>query len=172
MKKTFVAIIGLLFVAAVSIPAFASNWGRGPGCEEGRGYGPGETGNFRGAAGLNLTEEQTAKLAEIKKGQEKELTAIQEQMFAKRNAIKSLWLAPNPDKEQITAAQKGLRILRDQISDKVTAIRIESLKVLTPAQQEIAKSRFSSQGAFGRGARRGGDRGGAGPFNFRPGCLR
>jgi len=174
MKKTVVVIVGLLFVAAaVSMPAFASNWGKGPGCDEGRGLGPGGIGDFRGAAGLNLTPEQTAKLSEIRKEQEKDLTSIREQMLAKRNALKRLWLEPTPDREKIAAAQKDLGALRDQMIDKVTVHRLESLKVLTPAQQEIAKARFADRGAFNRGSMmNGGNRGGAGRFGFGPACPR
>lgn len=174
MKKTVIMVVGLLLVAAaVSIPAFASNWGRGPGCDEGQGFGPGEIIDFKGASGLNLTPEQTAKLSEIRNEQEKDLTSIREQMLAKRNAIKRLWLEPTPDREKIAAAQKDLGALRDQMTDKVTVHRLESLKVLTPAQQEIAKARFADRGSFGRGPMMyGGNRGGAGHFGFGPACPR
>jgi Spy/CpxP family protein refolding chaperone len=184
MKKKFTMVAAVLFVAVVSSSAFASHWGRGPGNEAGpRGMGPCQADTFKGMPQLSLTAEQTAKLAEIRNVRTKEMMPIQEQMFAKRNAIKALWLDKEPNQEKIVAAQKELGALRAQMVEKITASRIASLQVLTQAQQEIAKARYAS----GRhGAVRGGmtppahARGGMNPpamgrggqFNFGPGCLK
>lgn len=172
MKKTWITVMGLLFVAAVSTSAFASNWGRGPGYDgaQGRGYGNAET--FRGMAGLNLSAEQTAKLAEIRNARTRELMPIQEKMLAKRNAIKALWLDKTPNQEKIIAAQKELGDLRDQMQAKTTESRLESLKALTPAQQEIVKAQYSGSRRGARDGRRAPAQGRAGKFGFGPDCLR
>jgi Spy/CpxP family protein refolding chaperone len=143
MNKTIITIMAVFFAAVVSTSAFASNWGRGPGYDRSKGSGPCYSENFRGVNQLNLTQEQTAKLAEIKNAHTKAMMPLREQMFAKRNAIKALWLEANPDQEKITEADKDMRALRNQIYDKNTAFRLESLKVLTPAQQEKVKAQFS-----------------------------
>lgn len=169
MKKTIVTMIALVFAAVVSTSAFASNWGRGPGYDRNQGYGPCNSENFRGVSQLNLSPEQTAKLAEIRNAHTKEMMPLQEQMFAKRNVLKTLWLEANPDQEKIMAAHKDMRALRDQIQDKNTAFRLESLKVLTPAQQEIVKAQFSSHRPGAEGSKKHAARGGAGSFKFGPG---
>lgn len=190
MKKTVMTVMALFLVAAVSTPALASRWGRGPGSDGPQGYGHCNADGFKGMNQLNLTQDQTAKLAEFRNARTKELMPLQEQMFAKRNVIKALWLEPNPSQEKIIAAQKELLALRGQMQEKATSYRLESLKVLTPAQQEIVKAQFSgnrpgAQGGMRAPARggfensgastRGGGypaRGGAAQFGFGPGCLR
>ncbi|MEK6534078.1 MAG: Spy/CpxP family protein refolding chaperone [Thermodesulfobacteriota bacterium] len=140
MKKVTLTVMAVLFVAAVATSVFAFGWGRGPG------YGPCGRGDFEGQAGLNLAPEQTAKFKEMREAQWKEMKPLREQMFTKRDEIRKLWLEPNPDQEKIAAAQKEMRSLRDQIQDKMTAIRLEALKTLTPEQQDKIRSSFSERG--------------------------
>lgn len=172
MKKTFAAGAGLLFMAVVSTSAFASHWGRGPGYDGAQGRGVCNAETFRGMAGLNLSPEQTAKLAEIRNARTKELMPIQEQMLVRRNAIKALWLDKTPDQEKIIAAQKELGSLRDQMQAKITGSRLESLKVLTPAQQEIVKAQYAGSRHGAKDGRRAPAQGRAGKFSFNSDCLR
>ena len=151
MKKVTLTVMAVLFAAAVATTAFAFGWGRGPG------YGPCARGDFQGPAGLNLTAEQTAKIKEIRDAQWKEMKPLQEQTFTKRDEIRKLWLEPNPDQAKITAAQKEMRSLRDQMEDKITAFRLAAAKVLTPEQKEKI-------GSFGQG-RGPGHRRGFGPMH-------
>jgi len=162
MKKVTLTVMAVLFAVAVATTAFAFGWGRGPG------YGPCARGDFQGTAGLNLTAEQTAKIKEIRDAQWKEMKPLQEQTFTKRDEIRKLWLEPNPDEAKITAAQKEMRSLRDQMEDKTTTFRLEAAKVLTPEQKEKIGS-FSQCRGFGhrRGPMHGfgpGASGGAGCF--------
>ena len=157
MKKVILTVMAVLFVAAVATSAFAFGWGRGPG------YGPCARGDFQGPAGLNLTAEQTAKIKEMRETQWKEMKPLQEQMFTKRDEIRKLWLEPNPDQAKITAAQKEMRSLRDQMEDKTTAFRLKAAKVLTVEQREKI-------GSFGQGSGPG-HRRGFGPMQgFGPGA--
>jgi Spy/CpxP family protein refolding chaperone len=130
MKKVTLIVMAVLFVAAVGTSAFAFGCGRGPG------YGPCAPGGFQGPAGLNLTAEQTAKIKELRDAQEKEMIPLQKQVFAKRDEIRKLWLEPKLDEAKITAAQKEMRSLRDQMEDKTTAYYLEAAKVLTPEQKD------------------------------------
>jgi len=156
MKKVTLTVMAVLFVAAVATSAFAFGWGRGPG------YGPCGRGDFGGPAGLNLAPEQTAKFKEMREAQWKEMKPLRELMFTKRDEIRKLWLETNPDQAKIVAAQKEMRLLRDQIQDKTTAFRLDALKTLTPEQQDKIRSSFSERG-FGprRGMGPGGWGGGA-----------
>jgi len=178
MKKRIGTVMAVLFVAALATSAFAFGGGRGPG------YGPCARGDFQGPAGLNLTAEQTTKIKEMRETHWKELKPVREQMFTKRDEIRKLWLTPNPDEAKITASQKEMRLLRDQMQDKMTAFRLEALKVLTPEQKEKLASAGPGRG-FGPGQRHGrggspmhkfgyGGQGGAGCFggDFRFGGRR
>ena len=153
MKKVTLTVMAVLFVAAVATSAFAFGWGRGPG------YGPCARGDFQGPAGLNLTAEQTAKIKEMRETQWKEMKPLQAEMFTKRDEIRKLWLEPNPDQAKIMAAQKEMRSFRDQIEDRMTAYRLEAVKVLTPEQKEKIGSFFQGRGP---GHRR--------PYGFGPGA--
>jgi len=144
MKKVTVTIMALLVTAMIATAALAFGPGRGPG------YGPCGRGDFGGFGELNLTADQKTKLSELRDARFKDIKPLQEQMFAKRDELRKLWLEPNPDQGKITAAQKEMRSVRDQMQDKMTAFRLESLKVLTPVQQEKAKS-FAAGYSAGRG---------------------
>lgn len=144
MKKIMVTIMALLVTAMIATAAPAFGPGRGPG------YGPCGRGDFGGFGELNLTADQKTKLNELRDAHFKDIKPLQEQMFAKRDELRKLWLESNPDQGKITAAQKEMRSVRDQMQDKMTASRLESLKILTPAQQEKAKS-FAAGFSAGRG---------------------
>ena len=132
-KKVILTIVGLVSVAAIATTAMAFGPGRGPG------YGPGARGDFQGAAGLNLTTEQMSQFNKMREAQFNEIRPLQTQMAAKRDALRKLWLEPNPDKAKITAAQKEMNAVRDQMQEKMTTYRLEANKILTPEQKEKAK---------------------------------
>ncbi|MGP8153487.1 MAG: Spy/CpxP family protein refolding chaperone [Smithella sp.] len=105
---------------------------------------------------LNLSDEQKAKIEVIRTSTGKELRPIREKMFDKSVELRRLWLQANPDKDKITAAQKEMRKLRDLKDDKVTAMKLEIRKVLTPEQNEkLANSHWDRGPGFGP---RGGNR--------------
>ena len=155
-KWTMTAMV-LLFTAAIATSAFGFGWGRGPG------FGSGPCGDFARFAGLDLTADQKAQLEAMRDAQYKAIEPLREQMFAKRDEVRKLWLEPTPDKAKILAAQQEMRSLRDQMQDRMTAFRLDALKVLTPEQQEKLRSAVSAR-AFGpgRGMGPGAWRGGAG----------
>jgi periplasmic protein CpxP/Spy len=155
-KWTMTAMV-LLFTAAIATSAFGFGWGRGPG------FGSGSCGDFARFAGLDLTADQKSQLETMRDAQFKAVEPLREQMFAKRDEVRKLWLEPTPDKAKILAAQKAMRDLRDQMQDEMTAFRLDALKVLTPEQQEKLRSAVSGR-AFGpgRGMGPGAWRGGAG----------
>lgn len=156
-KKVTFGLLALLMVGAVATAAVAYGPGRGPGF----GFG-GYCGGFGGPASLNLTGDQQTKIDALRESHWKDAAPLREQMFSKRDALRKLWLEPNPDKAKIEAAQKELRALRDQMQDKGTAYRLEKLKVLTPEQKEklaaFAGAKGFGPGSYGRGSK-GGARG-------------
>lgn len=146
MKKLTLTMMALLIAGIVATSAFGFGWGRGPGF----GYGPCARGEFGGYAGVDLTADQKAKLSEMRDANFKDIQPLREQMWTKRDELRKLWLEANPDQAKITAAQKEMSSLRDQMQDKMTAYRLSALKVLTPEQQEKIRSWGPGRG-FGPG---------------------
>ena len=158
MKKLTMTLVTVLIVTALATYAFAY----GPGSGRGHGgpdcYGPDTSLLFQ----LNLTPEQTAKINALREENLRDTKPLKDKMFSKRGDLRLLWLQTNPDQNKIIAAQKEIRALRDQMQDKMTAYRLEVLKVLTPEQKEKAKSLKMEHG-FGPGMRSGGHGMGPGP---------
>ncbi|MGO9138996.1 MAG: Spy/CpxP family protein refolding chaperone [Syntrophales bacterium] len=136
MKKLAMTLVTVLIIA--SLPSYAFAYGPDPG--RGHGgvdcYGPGRS----VLSQLNLTPEQTAKINAIREANLRDMKPLKDKMFSKRGDLRLLWLQTNPDQNKIMAAQKDIRALRDQMQDKMTAYRLEVLKVLTPEQREKLKS--------------------------------
>ena len=153
MKKIFIAFAILLSAVALTASVYAV----GPGWGRGHGMGQYNCADITSAPGINLTDEQTAKINALKESHLRDIKPIQDKMFSKRGDLRLLWLEKNPNQGKITATQKEIRVLRDQMQDKRTSYRIAILNILTPEQQEKVKSRRLGRG-FGSGMR-----GGAGP---------
>ena len=162
MKKLTMTSVTVLVVMALSAYAFAY----GPGW--GRGHGGADC--YRGAdtsflSQLNLTPEQTAKINALREANLRDTKSLKDNMFSKRGDLRLLWLQTNPDENKIAATQKEIRALRDQMQDKMTAYRLDVLKVLTPEQQQQVKS-FKMGRGYGPGMRGGPGMGGG------PGMMR
>lgn len=159
MKRLTLTLTAVAVGLLLTSQAFAWGPGRGPGAGRDCGY--------RGEAGLEklaLTDEQKAKIEALQDANYKAARPVREKMFDKSVELRRLWLQANPDKDKIAAAQKELRTLRNEMEDKVTALRLEIRKVLTPEQNEkLANSRWGRGPGFGP---RGGMRG---PGEFGPG---
>jgi len=156
MKKITLALTAIAVGLLLTSQAFA--WGPGPG--KGKGCGPCRE---AGLERLNLTDTQKAKIDALRDAHDKATRPLREKIFDKSVELRRLWLQANPDKDKITAAQKELRTLRDQMEDKATALRLETHKVLTPGQKEkLANSGWGKGPGFGpRGGMR--DHGEFGP---------
>lgn len=157
MKKITLTLTAVALGLLLASQAFA--WG-GPGSGRGNGYC-----REAGLERLNLTDDQKAKVEALQTANWKAIKPLREKMFDKTVELRRLWLQANPDKDKITAAQRELRTLRDEMQDKNTAMRLEIRKVLTPEQNEkLADMGWGRGPGFGpRGGMRG--RGGYGPGN-------
>jgi Spy/CpxP family protein refolding chaperone len=144
MKKVTLTVMALLFVAAIATTALAFGRGRGPGNDFCEGF------DLRAFTKLNLTADQKAKLKEMREAQRTDVKPLQEQMWTQRDELRKLWLEPNPDQGKIAAANKEMRAVRDQMQDRMTALVLDSLKVLTPEQQEKLRSAGAGKGLFQR----------------------
>lgn len=128
MKKqmTVMAVIAVVAVVASS-PAEAR---RG----SGGGYPGGGYYDLAAAPGLNLTAEQAEKLGSLREAHLREVKPLQDQMYSKAGELRLLWLQQTPDQKKILTVQKEVRTLRDQLTDKQTAYRLEANKILTLEQ--------------------------------------
>ncbi|PKN79109.1 MAG: hypothetical protein CVU51_15320 [Deltaproteobacteria bacterium HGW-Deltaproteobacteria-1] len=153
MKKIALALTAAVLGLLLTSQAFA--WGPGPG----RGNGLCRN---AGLENLNLTDSQKTKIEAIQNEHYKVTRPLREKIFDKSVELRRLWLQTNPDRNRITAAQKELRTLRDEIQDRQTALKFDIRKVLTAQQNEkLANSGWGRGPGFGpRGGIRG--RGGYG----------
>lgn len=151
------------------------------------GPGSGFGGNPNCPAGmeqLNLTPEQKTKLGELQEKHWKDTISLRNEMQIKRLELKTLWTAPNPDKNKILAKQKELNELRDKMQAKATDFRLDIRKALTPEQaaqlgtmgsgmgfhRGMGRHRMMHQGPCGGPGPSAGARGGFGPgAGFGPG---
>lgn len=109
----------------------------GPGY--GPGHGPGMRGNGRWAA---LSEEDAAKLAEVREKFFAETEPLRHQISEKRFALRNEMVKENPDANKAAELQKELSTLEAQFDQKALAHRLEVRKLLP-------------EKSFGRGYGRG-----------------
>jgi len=148
MKKTILTLTAVMVGLLLTSQAFA--WGPG----HGRGGCP-----YReaGLEKLNLTTDQKAKIEDLKIAHEKATRPLRDKIFDKSVELRKLWLATEPDKGKILAAQKELNALRDDMQTKTTELRLDIRKVLTPEQNaKLADTGWGRGPGFGpRGGMRG-----------------
>lgn len=142
MKTTKISVVVLLALA-LSLGLAASSWARGGG------------GMGGGMMCANLTPDQAGKLFDLKEKFRNDTAAARKQMMVKHAELAALWKAEKPDQAAITAKQKELNAVRDQMQEKRTAFMLEARKIAP----ELAQGR----GMWGMGHGRGmGAGGGAG----------
>ena len=145
MKKLVVVMVSLLFAVAIAANIFAMEQGRGRG-EMGMEAMHHDRGGKAGPwDNLNLTDDQKARIRVLREAHLRDVKPHQDQMFSKRGDLKLLWLKQNPNKEDILAVQREIRVLRDQMQDKATAHRVDLFNILTPEQQEKAREAQSKR---------------------------
>ena len=127
MKKTI--IIGLCLTLALALIGTAAlAWGPG----FGRGFGAGPGSGY--PAIPNLTAEQSAQIKALQEAFLKETEPLQKEMAAKGSELRGYRFAPNSDAATARAKQEELFALRTQFQEKLTNLRAEVQKVLTPEQ--------------------------------------
>ena len=100
------AILGLGLMTAD--PAWAGPWGRG-------GWG----------TGANLTPEQAGQVFDLRQKFFNDTADLRRQMMEKQAELAALWNSQNPDQSQISAKQKELWALREQLQAKAATHRTE-----------------------------------------------
>jgi Spy/CpxP family protein refolding chaperone len=165
MKKLSMVFLAVLIATALTSTTFAYGWGGGWGRGHARGAcddGQGCDRSIQAIPELGLTSAQTAQIRDLREANLKDINPLRDKMFSKRGELKLLWLQKTPDREKITAVQKEIGSLRDQMQEKATSHRLAMLDVLTPEQRTKVQALMAGKG-FGPG------RGGCGAGGF--GCA-
>ena len=146
MKKvmTVMAAIAVAAVVAASPAEARRGWGEG--------YQSGGSYNLAVAPGLNLSAEQAAQIRSLQETQLKEIQPLRNNLYCKRSELRLLWLQQTPDQSKISAVDREIRSLRDQIQDKMTGHRLAIFKILTPEQQTKLQAYWAGRG-YGKGMR-------------------
>ena len=129
MKTSKISVVVLLALT-LTLGLAASSWARPFG--GGMGCGPGA---------MNLSPDQAGKFFDLKEKFRNDTAAGRKQMMVKRAELAALWKAEKPDQAAITAKQKEVNALRDQMQEQRTAFQLEARKI----SPELAQG-------FGRGA--------------------
>jgi Spy/CpxP family protein refolding chaperone len=169
MKKLSMVFLAVLIVTVLAATSFAYGWGGGWGrgharhaCDGGPGYGR----DVQAIQGLGLTDAQTAKIKDLRETHFRDIKPLRDQIFSKRGELKLLWLQTTPDRQKITAMQKEIGNLRDQMQEKMTSHRLAMFDVLTPEQRTKVQALVAGKGMGPGGAGFGrcdGDGPGRGP---------
>jgi zinc resistance-associated protein len=118
MKASKMSLVVLLTLA-LSLGLAASSWAR----PEGGGMGCGMMG------GMNLSPEQAGKLFDLKEKFRNDTVDLRRQMWIKRAEMAALWKTETPDEKAISAKQKEMSALRDQMQQKGLAFHLEARKI-------------------------------------------
>jgi Spy/CpxP family protein refolding chaperone len=118
MKKTIAVMSLVLAMAVMASAAFAGPWG-------GRFYG-------MGPMVPNLTPEQSQQVLALQQAHLEKITPVQQELFSKKMELRSLWMTQSPDQAKVSALQKEIFDLVDQMHQESSNLRAEMLKVITP----------------------------------------
>jgi len=140
MKTTKISIVVVLALA-LTLGLAASSWAR-PG---GGGMGCGMMG------AMNLSPDQAGKLFDLKEKFRNDTAAARKQMMVKHAELAALWKAEKPDQAAITAKQKELNALRDQMQEKRTAFQLEARKIAPELAQGFGRGMGGGMGGMGHG---------------------
>jgi Spy/CpxP family protein refolding chaperone len=127
MKKIFIVIAVLIVSAAVVVSAYALQPDKKPGFHK----------EFCFKKHLGLSDQQLAKMKELKNRFRSDTRDLRYNLEIKQVEMRKLFTDPKTDDETLLAKQKEISELRHQLSDKKDGMKIEWRKILTPGQ--IAK---------------------------------
>jgi Spy/CpxP family protein refolding chaperone len=150
MKKLMVLAVafGMIFAGPLAF-AGSRGWGRG--------MGPGYCRSNDGASILNLSEEQSKKLGNMRENYLKEITPLRNQVLSVGSELRLFWSSASLDRENILAKQKELSSLQIQLDEKTAQYRLDCWEVLTAEQQSKMVSFGPGMGrVYGQGRMHGG----------------
>jgi Spy/CpxP family protein refolding chaperone len=127
MKKIFIIIAVLIVSATFVMPTYAVQTDKKPGFHK----------EFCFKKHLGLTDQQLAKMKELRNSFRNDTRDLRYSLEIKRLEMRKLFTDSKTDDETLLAKQKEIRDLRQQLSEKKDGMKLEWRKILTPEQ--IAK---------------------------------
>lgn len=126
LPLVLVALLSLGFATA----AWAGPRGMGQcGMSSGMGMGPGMgCGMGHGMKGMQLTPAEAAKAFDQRQKFMNDTADLRKQMWVKQAELRELWQAKEPDKAKVTAKEKEINAVRDQLQEKATAFKLDMRK--------------------------------------------
>ena len=91
--------------------------------------------------GLNLSEDQKAKMTDLRLAHQKEMLPLQTELQGKMAELRLLKIEANPDLTKIDQLIEGAEKIRTKIQKAKVRHQVEIRKNLTPEQQKIWDSR-------------------------------
>jgi len=180
--KTLSVVLGVLFLTVVAGTCFAAPpdaappAGSPPGPSGSRGQsGPGQMHGQQGhwfgarhrmASYLGLTQEQIAKMRELRDRFRSETHDVRYDLAIKKTEMRKLFTDPKVDDATLLAKQKEINALRQKLMERAAQLKIEWRKILTAEQIQKLDRIIPAGGFRGRsmGHRMGGTMGrGMGP---------
>lgn len=110
-----------------------------------RGYGPGA------AAGIELSDEQRAKMREIQREQFKQQSALREKMFSEYGRIEELYDNDKPDPKAVREAYERMYDLRKQMIEAGLQAHGKMYDLLTDDQRKAWRTQRRQWGHMGMG---------------------
>jgi len=142
MKTSKISLVAVLALA-LTLGLAASSWAR-----PGGGMGGGMGCNM---GAMNLTPDQAGKFFDLKEKFRNDTAAARKQMMVKHAELAALWKAEKPDQAAITAKQKEVNALRDQMQEKRTAFQLEARKIAPELAQGFGCGMGRGMGGGGMG---------------------
>ena len=140
MRRILPLVFGLILaLAAVSPPVFSQSPPEKKGWQfrGGRGMGPMHSPMMDWASRLNLTDEQSARIQELREAYLRDTLPSRNELLVKRFDLRDLLRDPQADANAILAKQREVSELESKIQERGVLFQIEVRKVLTPEQIQL-----------------------------------
>ncbi len=89
---------------------------------------------------LQLTAAQIDEIRLLKESHFKNIKPLQDDIRARRLALRALWLKKSPDRYTIETAYGEILAARDRLRDRLNEYHLAVFGILTPEQQIVVKS--------------------------------
>jgi Spy/CpxP family protein refolding chaperone len=83
---------------------------------------------------LKLSDNQESEIQALRGKVIEKVSPLRSSLFQIKGELKDLWVQNKPDEGRIKEKQKQIRLIRDQIKDRITNYSLELKKLLTPEQ--------------------------------------
>jgi Spy/CpxP family protein refolding chaperone len=150
MRQIVLGFLLLSMLAAVALGQ-GTQEGKGPEFPDRKGMmGPPHHPMQDWARQLNLTDEQMARIQELRESYLRDTLVWRNELVIKRFDLRDLLHNPQADVNQVLAKQREVSALESKIQERAVLYQLEMRKVLTPDQIKLLPPGFGFGGFRGR----------------------